>query len=141
MYGRKHTEESKKKMSNAKKGKPSTWLGKHHTEEAKRKLSLANKGKKLTAAQKQKRKATMSRPEVRAKLSSSISKAHKGSFWVTDGKTNHFMNRGSAIPEGFHAGRTIESKSTTGYHWYNDGKKSILVRTCPAGFVHGRLKI
>lgn len=44
--GKKHSEESKKKMSEAKKGKPSVFKGKHHTNESRRKISEANSGKK-----------------------------------------------------------------------------------------------
>ena len=42
--GHKHTEESKRKMSEALKGKPSWMKGKHHTEETRTKLRLANLG-------------------------------------------------------------------------------------------------
>lgn len=38
MYGKKHTSESKLKMSEAKKGKPSYWKGKHLSEETKQKM-------------------------------------------------------------------------------------------------------
>lgn len=41
------SEETREKMSKAKKG-IQTWLGKHHSEETKKKLSKANKGKHLT---------------------------------------------------------------------------------------------
>ena len=44
--GRKHSEESKNKISEAKKGKSSHMLGKTHSEETKRKISEAKKGKK-----------------------------------------------------------------------------------------------
>ena len=40
--GRHLTEETKKKLSEAHKGKPSYWKGKHLTEEAKKKISLNN---------------------------------------------------------------------------------------------------
>ena len=39
------SEETKKKISEARKGKPGPWRGKHITEEMKKKLSEANKGK------------------------------------------------------------------------------------------------
>ena len=46
MYGRKHTEESKKKISEKRKGKYSGgFTGHHHSEETKRKLSAMFKGK------------------------------------------------------------------------------------------------
>lgn len=45
MYGKHHTEESKKKMS---KNSPKSMLGKHHTEESKAKLSEAHKRENLS---------------------------------------------------------------------------------------------
>ena len=45
MYNRHHSEESKQKISNAKKGKESSFKGKHHSEETKQKLCDALKGK------------------------------------------------------------------------------------------------
>ena len=44
--GWKHSEESKRKMSKAHKGKPGPMLGRCHTEETKRKMSEAHRGKK-----------------------------------------------------------------------------------------------
>lgn len=43
--GYRHTDEAKKKMSEAKKGKPSNLKGKHLSEETKRKISESGKGK------------------------------------------------------------------------------------------------
>lgn len=54
MKGKYPTEEARKKMSEARKGKVSSMKGKHHSEEAKRKLSEANKGKKLSEETKEK---------------------------------------------------------------------------------------
>lgn len=47
-YGKKHTEETLKKLSAINKGKPSTFKGRHHTEESKRKLSEAHTGLKFS---------------------------------------------------------------------------------------------
>ena len=44
MYGKHHSEEAKRKVSEANKGND-YWLGKHHSEESKRKISEARKGK------------------------------------------------------------------------------------------------
>lgn len=46
MFGKKHSEETKKKISEHKKGKPSWTLGKHLSEDTKQKLRKANLGKK-----------------------------------------------------------------------------------------------
>lgn len=51
--GKTHTEEAKKKISDAKKGN-NTWLGKKHTEESKKKNSKSNKGKKMSDEAKKK---------------------------------------------------------------------------------------
>jgi nucleoside-diphosphate-sugar epimerase len=45
MYGKNHTEESKKKMSESHSGEKNFWYGKNHTEETKLKQSLVKKGK------------------------------------------------------------------------------------------------
>jgi hypothetical protein len=42
--GKVHSEESKQKISNSKKGKPGTWVGKTHSEESKQKMSNRRKG-------------------------------------------------------------------------------------------------
>lgn len=49
MLGRKHTEESKKNMSEASMGKPGTNTGKPHSAEWNAKIALANTGKKPSA--------------------------------------------------------------------------------------------
>lgn len=52
--GKKHTEETKRKMSESQKGK-SPWInGKKHTEETKSKMSESQKGKKLSEEHKRK---------------------------------------------------------------------------------------
>ena len=50
-YGRKHTEESKRKMSEKLSGENSPNWGKKHSEETKKKIGLGNKGKKLSQEQ------------------------------------------------------------------------------------------
>ncbi len=57
--GKRHTPETRAKMSAAKKGKPGNWLGKSHTPETRAKISAAKKGKK----------GTPHTPETRAKIS------------------------------------------------------------------------
>ena len=49
MYGTKHSEETRRKISNATKGKNNPMYKKHHSEETKRKISESNKGKKHCA--------------------------------------------------------------------------------------------
>ena len=75
-----HSEETRKKMSEAQKGK-------QLSEDTRKKIAEARKGKRLSEEHKRK-----------------LSEAHKGN------------------------------------HWYNNGVTSILAKTCPEGFVPGRLK-
>ena len=78
--GNKHTKESKKKISEAKKGKPSGMEGRKHSEETKRKMSEAQKGKKH---------APLSE-ETKRKMSEAHkgkTKPYKGKHWkIIDGK-------------------------------------------------------
>lgn len=60
-FGRKHSEDSKKKMSLSKKGKQ-LWLGKTHSEDTKRKMSESKKGKKPTKAIEASIKARLGKP-------------------------------------------------------------------------------
>ncbi len=43
--GRKHSEETKRKMADVQKGEKGFWFGKHLSEETKRKMSVAKKGR------------------------------------------------------------------------------------------------
>lgn len=53
-FGHIVTEETRKKISLAFKGKPSGMLGKYHSEEAKKKMSIAHKGKQLSKSHRKK---------------------------------------------------------------------------------------
>ena len=68
--GKPHTEEAKRKMSEARKGKPSGRKGKHHSEESKRKMSEAHKGKPSG------HKGKHHSEESRAKLSAAMKARH-----------------------------------------------------------------
>ena len=46
MLGYRHTEETRKKISESEKGEKSVWFGRHHTEETRKKIGEALKGKK-----------------------------------------------------------------------------------------------
>jgi hypothetical protein len=48
MYGKHHSEETKKKMSASLKGEKHPFYGKHHSEETKKKMSEAKKGEKTS---------------------------------------------------------------------------------------------
>ena len=91
--GKQKSEETKKKMSESKKGNKYN-LGKKHSEETKKKLSEAAKGKHLSE-------------ETKKKLSEAKKGKNiwiKGSHWYNDGKIN---KRCYECPDGFVPGRLI----------------------------------
>ena len=92
--------ETRKKMSEAHKGENNYWFGKHHSAEARKKISEANKGENHPLFGKHHSEETRNK----------MSEANKGK--------NHW---------------------TKGTHWYNNGATSILAKTCPEGFVPGRI--
>ena len=120
MYGKHHSEESRKKMSEAAKGRPGYWLGKHLTEEAKRKSSESHKGKHLTEEQKRK-----------------ISESNKGKCHSEESiRKMSESKKGHKVSE---ETRKKISETNRGKHWYNNGKVSITANECPEGFVKGRI--
>lgn len=100
--GKHHSEESRKKMSEARKGKPSWNKGKHLSAETCQKLSEAHKGKHHSAETRKKiaeaRKSKNHSAETRKKMS----EAHKGKHWYNNGMQNVFAYE---CPEGFVQGR------------------------------------
>ena len=97
--GKKHSEESKKKMSEAKKGNKYN-LGKHRSEETKKKLSEALKGKYLGKDNPFYGKHLSE--ETKKKLSEINKVRMKGMWWFNNGKINI---RAKECPEGFVPGR------------------------------------
>ena len=93
MLGKKHSEETKKKMSEAKKGENSPWYGKQLYEETKKKMSEAKKGNKNALG---------------------CNRSEK-----TKNKTSEAMK---------------------GMRWFNNGEKCVRAKECPPGFVPGRIK-
>ena len=93
--GHKLSEESKQKLSDAMRGKPSAFKGKHHSEESKQKLSIAHKGKTLSTEHKQKI------GEKIGKLKIGNTNV-RGKKWFNNGIKSV---RAFECPEGFRAGR------------------------------------
>ena len=109
--GKHHSAETRKKMSEAKNGENNPMFGKHHSAETHQKMSEAHKGKHHSAETHQKMSEAHKGKPLSAETRKKLSEAQKGK--------NHW---------------------TKGTHWYNNGVKCIKAKTCPEGFVPGRLK-
>ena len=100
--GKHHSEESRKKMSESKKGKPSWIKGKHHSEESRKKMSESKNGKHHSEETRKKisdaHKGKHHSEDTRKKMS----KATKGKHWYNNGMQNVFTYE---CPEGFVQGR------------------------------------
>ena len=108
--GKHHSAETRKKLSEANKGK-------HHSEETRKKISEANKGKHLSE-------------ETRKKMSEAL-----------NGENHPFFGKHHSEETRKKMSEALKSKPTCikGKHWYNNGVKSIIAKTCPEGFVPGRI--
>ena len=134
--GKKHSEETKKKMREVKKGEKNPFYGKHHTEESKNKLREAQKGNKYALGCKRSEETRRRMAEV-AKGNANV----KGTHWYNNGKINIMSKE---CPPGFTPGRMAEvakgNTNTKGMHWYNNGKINTMSKECPPGFVPGKIK-
>ena len=99
-------------------GKPSGMKGKHHSAETIKKMSESNKGENNP------RFGKHHSEESRKKIGA----ARKGKPTWNKGKHRSDETRLKI------------AESCKGNHWYNNGDTSILAKTCPEGFVPGRLK-
>jgi len=110
MYGKHLSEETKRKISEALKGKPSGMKGKRATEETKRKQSEAHKSENLSEETRAKlRKAAANNrrnlgnkhtEETKKQIGNSMKKY----LWYTDGKVN--IRSDKVLPAPFYRGRT-----------------------------------
>ena len=92
-YGKKHSDETIRKLSLAHKGK-------RLSEEHKKKLSEANKGKRLS--EETRRRMSEARKNISAETRRKLGEANKGTYWFNNGKTNI---RAKECPDGFVPGR------------------------------------
>ena len=139
MKGKHHSEESKKKMSEAKKGEKHPMYGKHLSEETRRKISEAEKGK-LTGE-----KHPFYGKHHSEKTKKKISEAEKGKPRSEETKKKiSEARRGEKHPM-YGKQHTDETKNKTseamkGMRWFNNGEKCVRARECPPGFIPGRIK-
>ena len=109
--------------------------GKHHSAEHRQKISEALKGRTLSEETRQKISEALSgenhplfgkhhSEDTRNKLSEALS-----------GENNPFFGKHHSEET-----RTKLSEAIKCKHWYNNGVKCIRAKTCPEGFVPGRLK-
>ena len=91
------------------------------TEETKKKISDSHKGKIFTKETKRK-----------------MSEAHKGKIFTKETKRKISETlKGTQVPE--ETRRKMSEYRKSG-HWFNNGIKNVFAKSCPEGFVRGRLK-
>ena len=113
------SEDTRRKLSEANKGKPSWMKGKHHSEESCKKMSESRKGKQHSE-------------DTRLKISEALTGKPT---WI---KGKHHSEESRKKMSEANKGKNNWTKGT---HWYNNGVKSIKAKTCPEGFVKGRIKL
>jgi len=92
-----HTEETKRKISLAHKGRPSWHKGRTRSDEFKQKTSIIQRGKRVSEE---------TRKKIRA-ATTGAGNHNYGTMWITDGTNNTKLNAVDTIPEGWYKGRTI----------------------------------
>lgn len=106
--GKKLSDECKKKIGAALKGENNGMYGKKHSEEAKKKMRECHKGKKLSEEHKKKIGAALKGQPKSAETRRKIAEAAKGNtntkgrYWFNNGKINIMSKE---CPEGFVPGR------------------------------------
>ena len=120
------------------KGKPSHWKGKHRSEETKRKMSESHKGKKMSEEHKQKVAKARKGMKLSEETKHKMSESHKGKKLSEEHKQKVAKAR-----KGMKLSEETKHKigeNNKGRCWFNNGIKSVRAKSCPEGFVKGRLK-
>ena len=125
--GKSLSAETRKKFSEVKKGENNPFFGKHHSAETRKKISEANKGKQHSAEARKKMSEVHKGKHLSAEACKKIAEARKCKPLSAETRKK--------ISE------ALKGKPTCikGKHWYNNGVKNILAKTCPEGFVPGRI--
>ena len=146
--------EAARASSEANKGENNPFYGKHHSAETRKKLSEINKGKHTGEDNPFYGKHHAA--ETRKKLSDSwdydkhfstetlkkMSEAHKGKKFSEEHKKKIGASRkGKKMSEEFCRKMSVSNRiHNIGRHWYNNGKENKFCYECPPGFVPGRIK-
>ena len=154
MKGHPVSEESKKKNSEAHKGKhtgaDNPFYGKHHSEETRKKISEGNKGKQ--AGENNPMYGKHHTDEARIKMSGALKGKHTGADNPMYGKhhtdearikMSDALKGKPAWNKGKHFSaetRKKLSEAKKGMRWFNNGEKCVRAKECPPGFVPGRIK-
>ena len=109
--GKKPSEETRKKLSEANKDKNNPFYGKRHSEETKKKMRCSWDYDKHFSEETKKK----------------LSEASKGN--------KHFLGKKHSEET-----KKKMSKAKKGTHWFNNGKICIRAKECPQGFIPGRLR-
>ena len=148
MYGKHHSEESKKKNSEAHKGKKlseehkkkigAVWKGKHHSEETKKKIREVRKGHPVSEETRKKLSEVHKGRPVSEETKKKLSDAHKGQVAWNKGKQLSEETRKKMCEA--NKGKNIGNTNVRGTRWFNNGKINIRAKECPEGFIPGRIK-
>ena len=135
---REAAEQHSKALKGKRTGKDNPFYGKKHSEETKKKNAEAHKGKKFSEETKKKiaeaKKGTYHSEETKRK----ISRAQKGRQFSEESK-----KKMSEAKKGTHLSEKTKNKTSEamkGMRWFNNGEKCVRARECPPGFVPGRIK-
>lgn len=161
--GRKHSQETKDKISESKKGKKAPWLARPRTEEERAHLSAVNKGKKLSpetidkmlhsrAENGNMRHTEATRQKMRKPKSDSAIQNMKEAWktrritnepyhWITNGLENSRIPVSDPIPFGWTTGMSSKPipPSQKGKIWAHNGEICKMVAEIPPGWSRGRL--
>ena len=123
-----HSDESKKKMSEAHKGDKNSFYGRHHSEESKQKMREVSK--KLWQDEEFLKKIK-NRPKLYGEKNGMYGKHHTE-------ESKHKMSEAKNGDKNPFYGKYGEKHPNFGKHFYTDGNKNIVAYECPEGFWPGK---